>query len=231
MSKKSSIMLVLLSLMVCMSQTYGSEQEDIDKKLSYALGYQQALNEKDSMHSLDLKAFYEGFKAGYIDKKPLFSEAEMNIALENYYLNAKKKTLKDLEEKANINLKLANKFLTQNKTKIGVHTTKSGLQYEVISVGKGGSPTLTDTVKVSYEGKLIDGRIFDSSYEQGRIAEFQMDEVIKGFTEGLKLMKKGARYKLYIPPELGYGENSNTGIEPNSLMIFTIELIDFKPTI
>ncbi len=121
------------------------------------------------------------------------------------------------------------KFLAENAMREGVHTTESGLQYEVLVEGKGPKPTAEQTVKVHYEGTLIDGKVFDSSYERGEPIEFPLNGVIKGWTEGLQLMSVGSKYKLYIPYELGYGERgAGQSIPPYAALIFTVELLDIK---
>ena len=116
-----------------------------------------------------------------------------------------------------------------NKTRNGVHTFPSGMQYIVIREGSGPSPKLSDAVTVHYTGTLLDGTVFDSSVDRGEPAKFTVDGVIKGWTEALQLMKKGSRWKLFIPAELAYGNFSPPGsnIQPGSLLIFDLELIDF----
>ena len=121
------------------------------------------------------------------------------------------------------------KFLAENKLRDGVKTTESGLQYEVIKLGKGKKPTAESTVKVHYEGTLIDGTVFDSSYKRGEPIEFPLSGVIQGWTEGLQLMPVGSTYKLYIPYQLGYGDRgAGQSIPPYSALIFTVELLDIK---
>ena len=122
------------------------------------------------------------------------------------------------------------KFLAENAKREGVRTTASGLQYEVLEATLGQKPKATDTVKVHYEGTLIDGTVFDSSYKRGESITFGLNQVIKGWTEGLQLMKPGAKFEFYIPSDLAYGERGTRGIEPNSTLIFEVELISFtKP--
>ena len=121
------------------------------------------------------------------------------------------------------------KFLEENKLRDGVKTTESGLQYEVLTLGKGKKPTAESTVKVHYEGTLIDGTVFDSSYKRGEPIEFPLSGVIQGWTEGLQLMPVGSKYKLYIPYQLGYGDRgAGQSIPPYSALIFTVELLDIK---
>lgn len=117
-------------------------------------------------------------------------------------------------------------YLRTNKEKPGVITTASGLQYQVLTEGKGTRPTRTDTVAVHYEGKLIDGTVFDSSYSRGQPAVFPLDKVIPGWTEGVQLMTPGSKYRFTIPPELGYGAAGAPGaIPPNSVLLFDVELL------
>ena len=120
------------------------------------------------------------------------------------------------------------KYLSDNKGKPGVITTASGLQYSVIREGNGPRPAAKDTVLVHYEGKLIDGTVFDSSVQRNEPAEFQLDQVIPGWTEGLQKVNKGGKIKLYVPPQLAYGDDARGNIPPSSTLIFEIDLLDIK---
>ena len=124
----------------------------------------------------------------------------------------------------------AAEFLAANKERSGVTTTASGLQYEVLTEGQGESPIASDTVAVHYEGRLVDGTVFDSSYERREPAVFRLDQVIPGWTEGVQLMKPGAKYRFTIPPELGYGPEGAGGvIPPNAVLQFDVELLAIAP--
>jgi FKBP-type peptidyl-prolyl cis-trans isomerase len=139
---------------------------------------------------------------------------------------------KDMQQKqtatAEKNGAEAEKFLAANKTKEGVKTTESGLQYKVLKEGSGAQPKSSDTVTVNYRGTLPDGTEFDSSYKRGQPASFPVSGVIKGWTEALQLMKVGSKLQLFIPASLAYGEQGRPGIPPNSLLIFEVELMDVK---
>ncbi|WP_338872542.1 FKBP-type peptidyl-prolyl cis-trans isomerase [Spirosoma sp. SC4-14] len=125
------------------------------------------------------------------------------------------------------NKKVGEAFLAENKTKEGVKTTPSGLQYSVEKEGTGAKPTATDRVKVHYTGRLLDGKVFDSSVERGQPAEFGVNEVIKGWTEALQLMPVGSKWKLYIPADLAYGDRgAGPDIKPGSTLVFDVELLD-----
>jgi FKBP-type peptidyl-prolyl cis-trans isomerase FklB len=119
-------------------------------------------------------------------------------------------------------------WLANNAKKEGVVVTESGLQYQVLQSGDGVSPGLTDKVVTHYVGSFIDGKVFDSSVERGRPAEFPVDGVIKGWTEALQLMKEGDKWQLYVPPELGYGEKGTGPIPGNTVLVFEVELIEVK---
>ena len=127
---------------------------------------------------------------------------------------------------AGVNLELAESFLAENKDREGIITTESGLQYEVIVEGEGAKPAADDEVTVHYSGTLLDGRVFDSSYQRGTPATFPLNAVITGWTEGVQLMSVGSSYRFYIHPDLGYGEmGAGEMIGPNELLVFDVELI------
>lgn len=198
------------------------------EKVGYSLGYLMANGNKKDVPDLDVKAFEQGFRDGYGDdeSKRALTEEEMHKVLTEYQKKREEQIIKEIAEKAKKNKEEGEKFLAENAKKEGVKTTPSGLQYKIITQGTGANPKATDIVTVHYEGKLLNGEVFDSSYKQGQPAQFKLNEVIKGWTEGLQLMPTGSKYEFYIPSELAYGEQGNPVIEPNSVLTFTVELLD-----
>ena len=197
--------------------------------LAYAIGMQWGKN----LMVDDLKLDSDVIKAGLEDaykESPKLTDAQMQTILTNLQQELQDKRMKNQQQASSKNLEKANEFLEKNKTADGVQTTASGLQYKVLKEGNGVSPKATDNVKVHYHGTLLDGKVFDSSVERGQPAEFPLNRVIPGWTEGLQLMKKGAKYRFFIPPGLAYGAQGAGGaIGPNSLLIFDVELIDINP--
>ncbi len=158
------------------------------------------------------------------DQEPRLSMADMQAVM----MKTQQARVSKMETEAKENKEKGEKFLEENKKKSGVKSTSSGLQYEVLKEGKGKSPKATDTVSVHYKGTLLDGTQFDSSYDRGEPAQFKLNQVIRGWTEGLQLMKTGAKYRFFIPGDLAYGPQGRPGIPPNALLTFEVELLDVK---
>ncbi|MEC7283749.1 MAG: FKBP-type peptidyl-prolyl cis-trans isomerase, partial [Pseudomonadota bacterium] len=170
-------------------------------------------------------ALQQGFKDGLNDTLKFTPEQIQQIAQQGEeVLRAKQQEMAEQAAEKNIEAGLA--YLEENGKKEGVVTTESGLQYEVLEEGEGASPEATDMVKVHYRGTLLDGTEFDSSYKRGEPAEFPLNRVISGWTEGVQLMKEGAKYRFHIPSELAYGARSTGAITPNSTLIFDVELLE-----
>ena len=205
-----------------------TEQSPANEKVGYSLGYMMAEGNKEAVGDLNLDTFEKGFRDGYEGKDSALTKEQMEAVLTAYQKEQEEKFAKDMESKAGDNKTKGAAFLAENGKKAGVKTTASGLQYKVVTAGTGKSPKATDVVEVNYEGKLIDGTVFDSSYERGEPIEFPLNQVIAGWTEGLQLMKEGGKYEFYIPSDIAYGEVGNSGIEPNSTLIFTVELLKVK---
>ena len=198
-------------------------------KASYAIGYNIGKDMLKQGLDANPKALAAGIAAALAGEKPVLSPAEIQAVFKELQGEIQKKA----EAKSTKNLTDGKAFLDANKTKDGVKATKSGLQYIVLKEGTGPTPTRESTVSTHYRGKLIDGTVFDSSYEgeepteNDTPASFGVTQVIKGWTEALQLMKAGAKYRLFLPSELAYGENGPPGIGPNSVLVFDIELVSF----
>lgn len=199
---------------------------DNDKnKASYAIGMQIGRSLKSQNAEVNVSALSAGIEDALAGKEGELKPEEMQAALQKMQEEAMKKAM----EAADKNLKEGQAWLDQNKAKPNVKTTASGLQYEVVTEGSGPTPKDEDTVKVHYTGTLINGEKFDSSVDRGQPAEFPVGGVIPGWTEALKLMKTGSKYKLFVPPNLAYGPSGRPGIPPNSVLIFDVELLEVKP--
>jgi len=205
-----------------------TEQSSASEKVGYSLGFMMAEGNKDAVKDLDLNTFEKGFRDGYEGNESALTQEQMQQVLMDYQKEQEEQFVEEMETKATENKAAGAEFLAENAKKEGVKQTESGLQYKVIEAGTGQSPEATDVVEVNYEGKLLDGTVFDSSYERGEPIEFPLNQVIAGWTEGLQLMKEGGKYEFYIPSDIAYGEAGNAGIEPNSTLIFTVELLAVK---
>lgn len=200
----------------------------LEQKVSYVIGYNMAKNLKQNKVELDKDAFVLALADAKADKDSRISDEEgqkvMTEMQEKVMQQVEAERKKIIEE----NTAKGKKFLEENKSKSGVTTTESGLQYKVITEGKGPKPKATDTVTVHYVGKLIDGTEFDSSQKHGQPATFPLDGVIPGWTEVLQLMPQGSKWEVYIPSELAYGEGGQGPIPASSTLIFEIELLEVK---
>ncbi|MCI7555306.1 MAG: FKBP-type peptidyl-prolyl cis-trans isomerase [Bacteroidales bacterium] len=178
----------------------------------------KAQSEEGLIGVAELSTNFELIKQGFINGMKNYGEWPMEAA--NGYIQTAIDNIKYGETKAQ-----GEEFLAANKLREGVITTESGLQYEVIKQGKGPKPTADSKVKVHYHGTLIDGTVFDSSVDRGEPIEFSLNQVIKGWTEGVQLMPVGSKYKFYIPQDLGYGSRAAGQIPPYSTLIFEVELL------
>ncbi|MGN0233494.1 MAG: FKBP-type peptidyl-prolyl cis-trans isomerase [Bacteroidaceae bacterium] len=193
-------------------------------KISYALGLGIAQQLKSmGIEEFSVEDFSQSVSDVLSDKTPAMTSREAQELLNEYF----QKKQKEQAQKA---IAEGKAFLEGNAKREGVMQTKSGLQYEILSEGKGErSPKATDTVLCHYEGRLVSGKVFDSSYERNQPAEFALNQVIPGWTEGLQLMSEGAKYRFYIPYLLGYGEQgAGPSIPPYSTLVFDVELIKVK---
>ena len=189
-------------------------------KLSYALGLSMGHNFLGSViKSLNVEDFAKGVEAVYKQEKPEIGFDEAKQIINEFFSNLQ-------EQIAEENKRAGEAFLAENAKRPGVVTLPSGLQYEVLSEGKGRKPKATDKVQCHYHGTLIDGQVFDSSIQRGAPAVFGVNQVIPGWVEALQLMPEGSRWKLYIPSGLAYGEQGAGGSIPaNATLVFEVELI------
>lgn len=223
------IVAVVLTAVLLVGFGYAGDAPEIKsqkEKINYSIGYQIGGDFKRQGIDLDPDLVVKGIEDALAGTKPLMTPQEMR----NILVDLKKKVVADQqkqqEEKAKKNLAEGEAFLAENAKKKGVVTLPSGLQYKVLAAGKGKSPVATDNVTVHYKGTLIDGSEFDSSVKRGKPATFRADRVIAGWKEALLLMKEGAKWQLFIPAKLGYGERgAGSKIPPNATLIFDVELI------
>lgn len=197
-------------------------------KLSYALGHNigHQLLEMGLETSLNIDDFAAAISDLFNGRESKLSRSEAQDILNNFFAEMEALQQAEAAEKGKAAKSDGEKFLAENGKRNGVVTTASGLQYEVISEGNGPRPKESDTVRCHYEGTLIDGTVFDSSYMRNQPAEFGLRQVIAGWTEGVQLMKVGSKYKFYIPYNLGYGEHgAGNAIPPFATLIFTVELL------
>ncbi len=224
----ATILTAALLVTGCNLQQGGTSKADLSTKLdsvSYALGFQNGtFLGREGINELSMNEYQVGLNAALNSEDGLLTQEQIYAVTNSYF---KEVTAKRSDE----NLEKGKTFLADNKTKDGVKETDSGLQYKIIEEGEGKSPSAENIVQVNYEGKLLNGEVFDSSYERGQPAEFPLNRVIPGWTEGVQLMKKGATYMFYIPAELAYGERPPQGsaIGPNETLIFKVELLNIKP--
>ena len=192
------------------------------KNLSYAIGQQIGRQFKAQGLDIDAPTLTASIQDALKGKKSKLTPEQMEATMKK----ARDAQMAKSEAEGKENRAKGDKFLADNKSKPGVKTTASGLQYQVLTEGTGKSPAATDTVKVNYLGTLIDGTKFDSSYDRKEPAQFPLNGVIKGWTEGLQLMKVGGKTRFFVPSDLAYGPQGRPGIPPNSVLIFEVELLE-----
>ena len=206
------------------------ELKDQKDKASYGIGLELGNSLKKGKVDVNTDVLVKGLKDALSGAKPLLTEEQVKetmTALQKEMMDKQAAANKEAGEK---NKAAGEKFLAENKTKEGVKTTASGLQYKVLKEGAGNPPKETDMVITNYKGTLLDGTEFDSSYKRNEPATFPVNRVIKGWTEALLLMKPGSKYQLFIPSNLAYGERAvGKDIGPDSTLIFEVELVGIKP--
>lgn len=213
------------SILISTNSFAAKELKTDAEKFSYTIGYQIGFSLKRESMEVDAKLVAQAIEDVLKGRKPAMSEDDMRAA----YAAGQQRMAAKKAEKGKAAKKKGEDFLAKNKSKKGIKTTKSGLQYKVVKKGKGKQPKTTDTVVVHYKGTLIDGTVFDSSYQRNQPLTIPLTNVIKGWQEAMPMMKTGSKWQVYIPSDLAYGPNGAGGnIGPNEALIFDIELIDIK---
>ncbi len=238
-----TVICVVTTILSCNNYTVKNKplKTEVDS-VSYAIGLDMASKLKVNFEEVDADILVQGFISGIDSSNLLIEKTAVDKILSSYFMKKREEfiqkqneeRLKKAEEQFSGVKQDGIKFLEENKTKKGVQVTESGLQYIVIKEGKGKKPAANSRVKVHYHGTTPEGEVFDSSKEKGNPVEFNLDRVIKGWTEGLQLMNEGAVYKFFIPQELAYGvkapQGGNGPIKPFMPLVFEVELIKIVET-
>lgn len=197
--------------------------------VSYAIGLNMSKQFKTGFPEFNQDVFMQGIRNGKDSTNVLLEDKDLQMIINTYFQKQQQEKMKEQQAEGEKNKVIGEAFLAENKEKEGVQTTESGLQYIVMQEGSGQKPTTESRVKVHYHGTTVDGTVFDSSVDKGQPTEFGVTEVIKGWTEGLQLMKEGAKYKFFVPQELAYGPQARSAeIKPYSALIFEVELLEVK---
>ncbi|MDP5094111.1 MAG: FKBP-type peptidyl-prolyl cis-trans isomerase [Polaribacter sp.] len=227
--KNFAMLVALTSLISCNNKPkeVTSLKTEIDSA-SYALGLDMAVKVKANFEEANTDLFLQGYRNGIDSTNLLIKQEDLNAFLSKFFQKLQQeKAQKDAEEKFGAVKKAGEDFLAENKVKKGVITTESGLQYEVIAQGSGDVALPTSKIKIHYHGTTIDGQVFDSSVDRKEPIDATPTQFIAGFSEGLLLMNKGAKYRLYIPQELAYGAQQRGDlIKPFSTLVFDIEMLE-----
>ena len=202
-----------------------AEPETDEQRLAYSLGVTLGESMQADIKDLDLEAFNDGMRDVFEDNELALSEEEMTQALMAFQEQSMQARAAEAEQLAQDNLDAGEAFLAENAQRDEVTVTDSGLQYEVLESGDGESPGPQDTVEVNYEGMLLDGTVFDSSFERGEPVSFQTNQVIEGWQEALQMMSVGDSWMLYIPADIAYGETGQGPIGPNEVLTFRVDLL------
>ena len=204
----------------------GRAANSVEARYAYTMGYQIGeMLKNQGLNSSEISYFMEGVEDRFSGEKPRLDKIEMKEATQSF------KELQEMKNKNNPqpNTSSASEFLNKNKTREGIISLPSGLQYQVLESANGEQPRASDTVMVHYQGSLVDGKVFDSSIKRGEPAMFPLQRVIPGFREAITAMKTGEKWRVFMPPELAYGEKGVKGvIGPNQVLIFEIELLSIN---
>lgn len=230
MKRKIALLVATAAFAPILASAQETTLDTPEERLSYTIGMDIGQSLSSQEMPIDIDILVQGLKDSYAGGETLLTREEALAEREAFIKQRQQQLADQRAEDARINREEGEAFLAANAEKEGVQVTESGLQYRVVEPGEGVSPDADDRVTVHYRGKLINGVEFDSSYARGEPATFGLNQVIPGWTEGLQLMKEGAKYEFFIPSDLAYGEQGRPGpIGPNATLIFEVELLEVQP--
>ena len=228
---KTHLLFVAIALaLTSLALAAETELKDQKDKISYGIGLDIGATLKRQMIDVDEQILNAGIQDGLSGKKPRLTENQMKEVMSKAQEDMSNNLAAAKKAAGEKNALEGPKFLAENKTKEGVKTTASGLQYKVLSEGSGPTPKETDTVAINFTGKSIDGKEFESTYKTGRPEELPVNRMIKGWREGFQLMKVGSKFQLFVPADLAYGKNGAGPVAPNATLIFEMELLEIVPS-
>ncbi|RMF12722.1 MAG: FKBP-type peptidyl-prolyl cis-trans isomerase [Candidatus Dadabacteria bacterium] len=225
----------LVSTAACQKgDSFTLNTEDNSQTIAYTIGHDLGMRLAQQDPTLNADAFAAGFRDGYSGQPPQLTQQQIMAAMQDFrsrmearQADMQKAQMKQFAEATTVNAEKSKKFLAMIEAQEGVKKSDSGLLYKIEREGSGTPPTANDMVKVHYRGQLVDGTVFDSSYDRGEPAVFPVGGVIPGWTEALQMMKPGSKWRIYLPPELAYGERgAPPRIGPNEALQFEVELIE-----
>ena len=233
---EESCMRIMVTLMVALTVVSfvsvaqkKAELKTQKQKASYGIGMDIGKNFKEQFPEVDVDAMVRGFKDALSGAKPAIEEKELESTMATFQQEMVQKRTERVAAEGAKNMKEGEAFLAANKTKPGIITLPSGLQYKIITEGTGAKPTAKDTIRCTYRGTLINGKEFDSSFKRGQPAELFLGQMIPGWIEGIQLMPVGSKWEFYIPSNLAFGERGiGADIGPNATLVFEVELLGIK---
>jgi len=226
--KKAAIL--SLVLLIAVGLVYGEKALESNKdKASYAVGYNMGLSLKQLSKIPHMDLLIQGLKDAVANKKSVMTVEEMREILKKFYEMSQKQKMEERKKLGEKNLAKGKAFLEENGKKEGITTTETGMQYKIINQGSGPVPGPEDIVELHYIGTTLDGKEFDNSYKKGKPVTFQVQRTYQGWSEALRMMKTGSKWKVYLPPELAFKERGlGNKIGPNAVVIFELELLGVK---
>ncbi|MDZ4730971.1 MAG: FKBP-type peptidyl-prolyl cis-trans isomerase [Xanthomonadales bacterium] len=223
-----SVLGLMAAVSVSANAIAATELNTEAQKLGYIIGMDIGASLKQQGSDIDLKTLFDAIQTTYAGETPALTPEEAATIREAFIAKKRGEAEAEMAASAGNNATEGDKFLLENRVKEGVQVTDSGLQYKVIDLGTGPKPQATDKVRVHYQGTLLNGEEFDSSYARGEPISFELDKVIPGWTEGVQLMPVGSKFMFYIPPALAYGPAGGGPIGPNATLIFQVELLGIE---